>query len=176
MGCGLKQFPHSNRPLFFFLMTSPSSHPSTVVGSLISVLWEPAVLFFHGAQGATQDSWNRTEPGLTHCRCSLPAPWSSEAQSPFPRPIVITKDLLSLQNVLNSKARRKQPSHLIWEAKFELGRNGWGLYWERPRWKGRQTATWSSKSAWTSRCYHNHKLLHAVQNGVVFKMLYIVPL
>lgn len=47
--------------LFFSLMTSPSSHPSTVVGCLTPILWEPAVLLY-GAQGATQDSWNRNEP------------------------------------------------------------------------------------------------------------------
>lgn len=123
VGCGLKPFPHPSRPLFFFLMTSPTSHPNTVVGCLTPVLWEPAVLF-SGAQGATQDSWNRTQPELTHRSCSLPAPRSSEPQSPFPRPIVITKDLLSRQNVLNRKARRKHPPHLRWEADFEAGRNG----------------------------------------------------
>lgn len=75
---------------------------------------------------------------VTHRSCSLPAPRSSEPQSPFPRPIVITKDLLSRQNVLNRKARRKHPPHLMWEADVESGRNGWGLYRGRPRREGRQ--------------------------------------
>lgn len=96
MGCSLKWFPHPSRPLFF-LMTSPSVNPSISVGSLTSDLWKPAALFFQGAQGATQDSWNRTEPELSHGRHFLPAQWSSEPWAPFPRPIVITKDRLSLQ-------------------------------------------------------------------------------
>lgn len=92
----LKLFPHPASFSFLFLTRSPSSPSSTSVGTLTSVLWKPAVPFFHSTQGATQDSWNRREPGLTHRWYSIPALWSSEPPAPFPGPIVITKDLRSL--------------------------------------------------------------------------------
>lgn len=41
-----------------------------------------------------------------------PPPWSSEPESSFPGPIVITKDLLGLKNVLEAEARRKHTSPL----------------------------------------------------------------
>lgn len=68
-------------------------------------------------------------PGLTHHRGSLPALRSSEPPAPFPRPIVLTKDLLSLHNALNCTARRKHPSHLLWEADTDLERDSSGLCW-----------------------------------------------
>lgn len=174
--------PSHTRPSFsfLFLTRSPSSPSSTSVGTLTSVLWKPADPFFHSTQGATQDSWNRREPGLTHhLWYSIPALWSSEPPAPFPGPIVITKDLLSKD--LNSKAR-KHPSPLMWEADIDLERHGWGLCWGKPRRKSRPLhgalnqgdglAPWSSKSVWwTSCCYHNRRLLDAGWNGVTFSML-----
>lgn len=137
---------------FFSDALSLSSQPSTSVGTLASILWKPAVLFFQGSRGATQDSWTRSKPGVTHWWCSLLALRSSEPPAPSPRPIVITKDLLSLHNALDSKSKKKTP----------ISPNVGSRHWLRKKWlriptplgkvnKGRQTASWSSKSGrWTS--------------------------
>lgn len=131
--------------LFLFLTRSPSSPSSTSVGTLTSVLWKPAVPFFHSTQGATQDSWNRREPGLTHRWHSIPALWGSEPPAPFPGPIVITKDLLSLWTA------KQENTHLP---------NVGSRHWLRETWlrtllgkakKEKQTASWSTKSGrWIS--------------------------
>lgn len=96
----LKMLPHHSWPHF----TDDPSTQLTLLDSGTRSISIVTALLFHGAQGAAQDSLNRSQhgPGSPHTR-SVP-------ESPFPSPIVLIKDLLGPKTVLDAEARGKHTS------------------------------------------------------------------
>lgn len=168
---GLCIWKRSHTPAgLIFLMIPPSSQPRTRVGTLTSIPWEPAVRLFHGAQGATQDSWNGSQPSPDSPQMCLSSPMELWAGVSLSRALCYYQRFTGPQKRARCWSKRKTHISLTWELRdtdMKLGRDGQWLYGESQRRKVRQLCRVLSGS-WNSRI-HKTKLSNAIQNWVSFK-------
>lgn len=105
---GLCIWKCSHSPAGLIFLTIPQScQPHTTVGTLKAIPWKLTVCLFLNAQGATQDSWNKSQLGPDSPQMSPSSPMHLWARALFPGSIVVTKSLLGPKNVLDVESRGK---------------------------------------------------------------------